>query len=116
MRFLDIQGRYLREHKRVLLADADGIAVSPVPEYIKLLTSYIFEVNLKYFYASYDCDNDYLFAPEIMQIKTEMLSKKQMRLQRVNYGDNNFFSRKLICSLFPKKRYVVLIERRKFYI
>ena len=51
-----------------------------------------------------------------MQIKTEMHSEKQLRLQRPYYGDRDSFSRKLICSLLPKKRYVVFSETLKFYI
>ena len=52
----------------------------------------------------------------MMQIKTEMLSEKQMRLRRLYYGDSDPFSRKHICSLFTKKRYVVFSETLKFYI
>ena len=51
-----------------------------------------------------------------MQIKMDMLSEKQMRLRRLYYGDSDPSSRKLICSLLSKKRYVVFSETLKFYI
>ena len=51
-----------------------------------------------------------------MQIKSEMLTEKQMRLQRLNYGESDSFSRKVICSHFSKMRYVVFSEKLKFYI
>ena len=102
-RFLNSKGRYLREHRRVLLADANDIAVPPVREDIKPFTAYIFEVDIEYPDAKHDRDDDYPLAPEIMQIKTEMLSEKQIRLRRLYYGDSDTFSRKLICYLLPKK-------------
>ena len=39
-----------------------------------------------------------------------------MRLSKLYYCDTDLFSRKLICSLLPKKRYVVFSEILKFYI
>ena len=116
VRFLESHGRYLREHRRVLLAEANGIAVPPVREDIKPFTEYIFEVDLDYPDAIHDRDDDNPLAPEVMQIKTEMLSEKQMRLHRLYYGDSDPLSRKLICSLLPKKHYVVFSETLMFYI
>ena len=116
VRFLDSQGRYLREHRRVLLADANYQAIPPVRDDIKPVTAYIFEVDLEYPNAIHDRDDDYPLAPEVMQIQTEMLSEKQMRLRRLYYGNSDPFSRKLICSLFLKKHYVVFSETLKFYI
>ena len=45
-----------------------------------------------------------------------MLSKKQLRLRRLYYGDSEPYSRKLVCSLLPKKHYVVFSETLKLYI
>ena len=67
----------------VLLADANGQAVPPVRDDIKSFTAYIFEVDLEYPNAIHDRDDDYPLAPEVMQIKTGMLSEKQMRLRRL---------------------------------
>ena len=95
VRFLDSHKRYLREHLRILLADVNGQAVLPVRDNIKLFTAYMFEVDLKYPNAIHDRDDDHPLAPEVMQIKTEMLSEKQMRLRRLYYGDSDPSSRKL---------------------
>ena len=89
LRFLDSQRRYLREQRRVLFADANGTAVPLVREDIKPFTAYIFEVDLKYPDAIHDRNDDYLLSPEVMQIRTEMLSEKQMRLRRLYYGDSD---------------------------
>ena len=116
VRFFDSKGRYLREQRRVLLADENGQAVPPVRDDIEPFTAYIFEIDLEYPNAMYDRDDDYPLAPEVMQIKMEMLSEKQMRLRRLYYGDSDPFSRKLICSLLFKNNYVVFSETLKFYI
>ena len=115
-RFLDSQGRYQQEHRRVLLADANGQAVPPVSDDIQPFTAYISEVDLKYSNATHDRDDDYPLTPEVMQIKTEMLSEKQMHLRRLYYGDSEPPSWKLICLLLPNKRYVVFSETLNFYI
>ena len=115
-RLLNSQRRYMLVHRRVLLADANGQAVPPLREDIISLTAYIFEVDLEYPDANHDGDDDYLFAPEVMQIKTGMLSETQMRLRRLYYGDSDPSSRKIICSLLPKKHYVGFSETLKFYI
>ena len=98
------------EHKQVLLAVANGQAVLPLQKYIKPFTAYIVEVELEYPDAIDDRDDDHPLAPDVMQIKTEILSKKQMRLRRLYYGDSDPSSSKLICSLFPKMHYVVCGE------
>ncbi|MCP6726116.1 hypothetical protein NL526_29070, partial [Klebsiella pneumoniae] len=68
-----------------------------------MFTAYIFEVDLEYPANIHDRDDDYPLAPELLEIKTEMLSEKQLRLCRLYYGDSEPFSRKLVCSLLPKK-------------
>ena len=52
----------------------------------------------------------------MIEIKTDMLLEKQLRLWKLYYNDSNPLSRKLICSLLPKKHYVVFSETLKFYI
>ena len=51
-----------------------------------------------------------------MEITTQMLSEKHIQLRRRYYGNANPFSRKLVCSLLPKKHYVVNGEMLKFYV
>ena len=51
-----------------------------------------------------------------MEIKTEMLSAKHLQLRRKYYGAATPYSRKLVCSLLPKKKYVLHSENLKFYI
>ena len=46
----------------------------------------------------------------------EMLSEKQLRLRKLYYGDSEPHSRKLVCSLLPKKHNVVFSETLQFYI
>ena len=55
-------------------------------------------------------------APELMEITFDMLSEKAAELHRFYYNDSKPYSRKLICSLLPKNKYVVFIENLKFYI
>ena len=96
--------------------NAVGIPDPPIRTDLKLFTAYIFEVDLEYPANIHDRDDDYPLAPELLEIKTEMLSEKQLRLRRLYYGDSEPFSRKLVCSLLPKKNYVVYSETLKFYL
>jgi hypothetical protein len=114
LRFLNSFDRYRRELARD--AAAAGQPDPPMRADIKPYTAYIFEVDLEYPEHMHDRDDDYPLAPELLEIKTEMLSEKQMRLRRLYYGDSEPFSRKLVCSLLPKKKYVVYSETLKFYI
>ena len=75
LRFLNSQRRYIIDHRQVLLADANGEAVPPFREDIKLFIAYIFEVDLEYSDAIHNRDDDYPLAPEIMQINTKILSE-----------------------------------------
>ena len=81
-------------------------------------TVYIIHLRGRFEYpdAIHDRDGDNPLAPAVMQIKTEMLSEKQMRLRRLYYGDSDPLPGKLICSLVLKQRYVVFTDTLKFYI
>ena len=79
-------------------------------------TAYILEVDLEYPRHLHDRDDDYPLAPELLEIETGMLSQKHLELRRKYYGASNPYSRKLVCSLMPRKRYVVHSELLKFYI
>ena len=50
---------------------------------LKMFTAYIFEVDLEYPDEIHKRDDDYPLAPEVMEIKTDMLSEKQLRLRRL---------------------------------
>ena len=45
-----------------------------------------------------------------------MLSEKQLQLRRRYYGAAEPYSKKLVCSLLPKKHYVVYGEMLRFYV
>ena len=79
-------------------------------------TGYFFEVDLEYPPELHDRDDDYPLAPELFEITTEMLSEKQHALRRKYYGASNPYSRKLVCSLLPKKHYMLFGEMLKFYL
>ena len=81
-----------------------------------MVTANIFEVDLAYPDDIHKREDDYHLAPEVMEIKTDMLSEKQLRFRRLDYGNSNPLSRKLIFSLLTKKHYVVFDQTLKFYI
>ena len=91
MRFLDTKARYIRELARI--QNSVGVSNPPAREDIKPNTAYMFEVDLKYPDNIHDRDDDYPLAPELLEIKTEMLSENQFRLRRLFYGDSKPFSR-----------------------
>ena len=114
MRFFNTKARYYDELARIV--DTDGIPDPPLRTDLSPFMAYIFEVDLEYPANIHDRDDDYPLAPELLEIKTEMLSQKQLQLRRLYYGDSEPFSRKLVCSLLPKKHYVVYSETLKFYL
>ena len=86
VRFLDSKAHYIREFARIV--NADSPLDPPARTELKPNTAYIFEVDLEYPANIHDRDDDYLLAPELLEIKTEMLSEKQLRLRRLYYGDS----------------------------
>ena len=114
VRYLDSKARSFRELGRIV--NADGPLDPPAPTDLKPNTAYIFEVDLEYPASIHERVDDYPFAPELLEIRTEMLSEKQLRLRRLYYGNSEPFSRKLVCSLLLKKHYVVFSKTLKFYL
>ena len=77
VRFLNSKARYIRELTRIV--NAEDFLNVPARTDLKPNTVYICEVDLEYPANIHDSDDDYLLAPELLGIKTEMLSKKQLR-------------------------------------
>ena len=67
----------------------------------------------------HDRDDDYPLAPEMMWVDATIRNEKQNQLitqyySRVNRKSLN--SRKLMCTLLPKKHYICFSENLHFYL
>ena len=114
--FFDMAARARRELARAVNAELNGDLPDPPIEEIDFSMQYILEVDLEYSREIHDRDDDYPLAPELMEIKTEMLSAKHLQLRRKYYGAATPYIRKLVCSLLPKKKYVIHSDNLKFYL
>ena len=76
----------------------------------------IFEVDMEYSSTLHERDDVYPMAPELMAIMPETTSQKQHDLMAKYFTAAYPYSRKLICSFLPKKRYVVLGHMLCFYL
>ena len=115
--FLDMVARARRELAQSVNAELNDVIPDPPIEKIDFSTQYILEVYLEYPREIHDRDDDdYPLASELMEIKTEMLSAKHLQLRRKYYGAATPYSRKLVCSLLPKTKYVRQSENLKFYL
>ena len=61
-------------------------------------------------------DDDYPMAPELMNITPEITRPKHHELRAKYFTAACPYSRKLVCSFLPKKRYVVLGHMLRFYL
>ena len=114
--FFDMAARARRELARAVNAELNGVIPDLFIEEIDFSMQYILEVDLEYPRKIHDRDN-YSLAPEVMVIKTEMLSAKHLQLRRKYYNAATPYSRKLVCSLLlKKKKYVLNSEIIKFYL
>jgi hypothetical protein len=77
---------------------------------------YIIHCDLEYPPDLHDRDDDYPLAPEHIEITGDILSDKQHELSQRIYGDRSPYSKKLACTLYNKKGYVVLSDNLKYYL
>ena len=61
-------------------------------------------------------DDDYPLSPEVMIFDPEITGEKQHNLCAQYFGSACSYSRKLICSFFPKKHYVLLGQLLRIYL
>ena len=78
--------------------------------------SFIFEVDMEYQPELHERDDDYPLAPEVMTIEPEITFEKQHNLRAQYIGADCLYSRKLICSFFPKNHYLVIGQLLSFYL
>ena len=114
--FFDMAARARRELAHAVNVELNGEIPDPPIEEIDFSMQYILEVDLEFPREIHDRDDDYPLAPEVLEIKTEMLSAKHLQLRRKYYGAATPCSRKLVCSLLPKKKYVLHSENLKCYL
>ena len=82
-------------------------------------TGYILEVDLEYPKELHGLHNDYPLAPEVMNVKANMLSEKQVEIYKLINGSKepkDEKTKKLILNLNDKSKYVVHIRTLQFYL
>ena len=79
---------------------------------------YILEVDLEYPKELHDLHNDYPMAPEVMNVKADMLSDKQIEISEfLNHKKpTDEKTNKLILNLNDKEKYVIHIRTLQFYL
>ena len=97
----------------------DKITEDDITNYNNGRTGYILEVDLEYPKELHDLHNDYPLAPEVMNVKTNMLSEKQVDIYKLINGSKepkDEKTKKLILNLNDKSKYVVHIRTLQFYL
>ena len=82
-------------------------------------TGFILEVDLEYPKELHELHNDYPLAPEVMNVKANMLSEKQVEIYKLINGSKepkDEKTNKLILNLNDKNKYVVHIRTLQFYL
>ena len=78
--------------------------------------SFSLEVDFEYSPELHERDDDYPLAPEVMTIEPEITGEKQHNMRAQYFGAAWLYSRKLICSFFPTKHYLVPRQLLRFYL
>ena len=97
----------------------DKITEEDIINYDNGRTGYILEVDLEYPKELHDLHNDYPLAPEVMNVKANMLSEKQVEIYKLINGSKepkDEKTKKLILNLNDKSKYVVHIRTLQFYL
>ena len=97
----------------------DKITEDDITNYNNGRTGYILEVDLEYPKELHDLHNDYPLAPEVMNVKANMLSEKQVEIYKLINGSKepkDEKTKKLILNLNDKSKYVVHIRTLQFYL
>ena len=97
----------------------DKITEDDVINYDNGRTGFILEVDLEYPTELHDLHNDYPLAPEVMNVKANMLSEKQVEIYKLINGSKepkDEKTKKLILNLNDKSKYVVHIRSLQFYL
>ena len=97
----------------------DKITEDDIINYDNGRTGFILEVDLEYPKELHELHNDYPLAPEVMNVKANMLSEKQVEKYKLINGSKepkDEKTNKLILNLNEKNKYVVHIRTLQFYL
>ena len=97
----------------------DKITEDDIINYDNGRIGYTLEVDLEYPKELHDLHNDYPLAPEVMNVKANMLSEKQVEIYKLINGSKepkDEKTKKLILNLNDKNKYVVHIRTLQFYL
>ena len=97
----------------------DKITEDDIISYDNGRTGFILEVDLEYPKELHELHNDYPLAPEVMNVKANMLSEKQVEIYKIINGrkePKDEKTNKLILNLNDKNKYVVHIRTLQFYL